>query len=274
MDNRIIYSQNGTLSDKSVDLNNYHSAATNITLSTNDFLYLGSRLPFNHFYLKISDDNEVDLSLSASYWDGEEWVDMVDLLDETNGLTQSGHIQFTPNRRYGWCMEPTNEDGNRITGLTDVVIYDLYWMRISVSQTADQIGFEWVGNIFCSDDDLYSEFPDFRKTNVLTAFEENKTDWEEQRVIASRMIVKELISKNVIEDKGQVLDWRMFRDACVMKTAELIFKSFGDDYIDDRIASRNEFNDRMSRLNYRVDKNKNAIEDFQEMKVSSGYFSR
>jgi hypothetical protein len=274
MNNRIIYSDNGTLKDYSPQFNSYHSDAVNLTLKTTDYLYIGSRLPFNHIYLKLDENDSNDLALNVEYWDGNIWREVVELIDETEGLKKSGHIQFTPNRRYTWAWEPTNEDGSQITGLTDVVIYDLYWMRISVSAESEETSFNWIGNIFCEDEDLYPEFPSFEKANTKQAYKVGKLNWEEQRVRASQVLINDLISKNVIQEKGQILDWRLFTNACVSKTAEIIFSAFGDDYTDNRDAARGEYKLRLSNMNYRVDQNKNAIEDKYEQGFKSGFLNR
>lgn len=274
MNNRIIYSDNGTLKDYSPQFNSYHSDSVDLTLKTTDYLYIGSRLPFNHVYLKLEENDANDLSLSVEYWDGDIWRSCVEVIDETEGLKHSGHIQFTPNRRYNWAWEPTNEDGSQITGLTDVVIYDLYWMRISVSAESELTSFNWIGNVFCEDEDIYPEFPNLEKANTKQAYKVGKLNWEEQRVRASQVLINDLIAKNVIQEKGQILDWRLFTTACVSKTAEIIFSAFGDDYIDNRDAARGEYKLRLSNMNYRADINKNAIEDKKEQSFKAGFLSR
>jgi hypothetical protein len=274
MNNRIIYSDNGVLKDYSPQFNSYHSDSVDLTLKTTDYLYIGSRLPFNHIYLKLDENDSNDLALNVEYWDGNIWREVVELIDETEGLKKSGHIQFTPNRRYTWAWEPTNEDGSQITGLTDVVIYDLYWMRISVSTESEETSFNWIGNVFCEDEDIYPEFPSLEKANTKQAYKVGKLNWEEQRVRASQVLINDLIAKNVIQEKGQILDWRLFTNACVSKTAEIIFSAFGDDYTDNRDAARGEYKLRLSNMNYRVDQNKNAIEDKYEQGFKSGFLSR
>lgn len=274
MNNRIVYSDDGVLQDYSPQLNSYDSNSVNITIAVDDFIYIGARLPFNHIFLKISGSNQNSSKLKSEYWDGNIWRECVEIIDETNGLKKSGHIQFTPNRRHSWAFESTNEDGSRIEGLTDIVIYDLYWMRLSLDVASSQIGLRWVGNLFCNDDDIYSEFPDLEKLNVKDAFKLGKQDWESQRVRASEIIIDDLINKNAILEKGQILDWRLFKTACVSKTAELIYQSFGNDFTDLRESTRNEYLNRMKKKFYRADQNLNAIEDKHDQLFKAGFLTR
>ena len=186
MNNRIIFSDNGSLIDWSVKLNNYFTGHHTFTLNhSEDYIYIGSRLPFNHQYFNLSKFNTNTSVISVQYWEGNEWIECVEVVDETEGFKKSGFIQFTPNKRYSWCMESTNYESDIVEGLEDVVIYDRYWVRLKFSATLTETKIDWVGNIFCSDDDIYSEYPDLAKQEVLTSFKSGKCNWEEQRVKAS-----------------------------------------------------------------------------------------
>lgn len=276
MDKRIIFSNNGTLEDFSIELNKYESGNKTMEfVAAEDKLYIGSRLPFNSFFIKMSTANTNASTMSVDYWDGSEWQATSDLLDETAGLTQDGHVTFFPDLDESWLMEHTNYGGQTITGLSDVVIYNLYWARISFSADfSANTAVSFVGDLFCNDDDIYTEYPDFRSSNVLTSFESGKTDWEEQRVRASKLLVRDLIDKGIITDGSQILNRRDYTEACVMRTAELIFRSFGDDFTDQKLEARKEYSNRLSKKIHRVDLNKNAIEDRYEMKNKTGYLSR
>lgn len=289
MENRVIYSDNGTLRDLSVAMNNYHSMNSVFNyVKDEDYLFIGSRLPFNNIFFKMNSPNTVPCAMSVDCWDGSSWVPVVECIDETEGFTKSGHIQFTPNRSKSWSRDDTNDNGSAITGLGSIIIYDRYWIRISFSEsfigvtidndpdpdTNDDVRLSWVGNIFSNDYDLSSEFPDLVKTNVLTSFSPGKTSWEEQSAKAAQVIIQDLIDKQVIKDRGQILDWREFTNASVQKTAEIIFASFGNDFVDQGKAAREEYKQRISKKQYRVDLNNNAIEDVGERFNETGFLSR
>lgn len=273
--NRILFSDNGVISDWTVSLDNYKvgSKVFNYTAGQ-DYLYIGSRLPFNHFYFKLKELSSVTSTMTVEYW-SDGWEEVVELTDETNGLRQSGYVKFTPNRDDSWDRESTNYSGDSVDGLESVVIYDLYWIRISFDQTlTNTTEISWVGQLFSNDEDLSTEYPELCRPNSLTSFEAGKVDWEEQHVRAAEILAQDLIDKQIILDKGQILNHEDYKNASVQKVAELIFNAFGDDYIDQRQRAREEYQLRLSKKVHRVDLNKNAIEDISERKNTSGWLNR
>lgn len=276
---RIIFSDNGTLNDLSLNLNNYHSGTGLIDfVSAEDFLYLGSRYPFNSLYFAFDTANTQDSELSMSYWDGNTWRNAVDIIDETNGFQQDGLVTFVPDKsKSGWASEDTvNSSGaEQVTGLGDITIYDQYWLRLSVSSDLD-IGttLKWVMYKFINDQDLYSEYPIFNSSTFKTAFEAGKTTWEEQIVLASRLTVDELIKIGVIQSGNQLLDYEKLKTPTTPKVAEIIFNAFGNDYNDDRIKAREIFKERIGNKLFNVDLNNDARLDDKEIKQRTGYFYR
>jgi len=282
MKRRILFSDNGTLIDESVDLNNYHSGDMTFSfVSADDALYIGSDLPFNHLFIKLTSGsvNAETSTMIVQYWDDDQWRNTVELIDETASggatLAQDGFITFTPDKDYLWTRESTNYSGEEITGLTSVTIYDLYWIKITTSAdlTAD-VKIEWIGQKFSNDEDLYSEYPEFNNTNFKAAFESGKSTWEEQHVRAAGLIVQDLFKKGVISGKEQILERDQFMPASVCKVAEIIYNSMGDDYKDQRDAARKEYYSRIGKISFRVDKNNNAIQDETEKSATTGYLER
>lgn len=275
MEKRFVFSDNEVLTDASIDMNNLHGGTLNKTIvASEDYIFVGSRFPFNSFYLDINQGNENSGTISVEYWDGDRWRSCVEVLDETNGFSQSGHIVFTPNRDYLWNRDHTNYNNEQVLGLEDVVIYDKCWARISISSDTTATIFNWVGDIFATDDDIYSEFPEFSLTNTKTSFESGKTNWFEQIRLASKLVVDELALKNIIIGSEQILNYRDYTLACVSKVAEIIFGSFGDDYIEQRVQARNEFQRRITKSRHKVDLNGDAIESMHEVVNKTGFMGR
>ena len=279
MNYRIIFSDNGTLNDFSVKLDNYHAGVESFEfVSADDYLYIGSRFPFNSFYLKFGTLNATVSTPSISIWDGNQWRSTVDLVDQTYGMTQSGYISFVPSKeRSGWAQDDTvlNNGNEEIMGLGDVTIYDQYWLRLSLTSDLDAgTTLSWIGHILCQDDDLYSEYPLFNSSTMKSAFESGKTDWEEQRVAASNLLISDLISRNIILNQGQILDVSKLKYAAVCKTAQVIFNSMGDDYKDDAQMAKNEYDLRISNGVLNIDLNNNATLDKDEARFRQGYLFR
>lgn len=269
---RILFSDNGTLTDISANMVDYHSGTATIDYTlTQDALYIGSELPFNSLYFIPSTVNSNAAVPSISYWNGTEWISMVDFIDETSSggvtLAQSGHITWTPNKTKLWVREDTVDSlgTENITGLGDVTIYDLFWLKITFSATlTNTTALSFVGPKFCNDNDLTGEHVLFGNSTFKSNYESGKTSWEREIILASRIMIADIIKKQVILSGEQLLDRRILIDACVSKTAELIFSALGDDYTDDRDNARSEYKSRLSLPNFKSDSNADGILDTNE----------
>ena len=251
---------------------------TNLVFSyeAGQFMYLLSDLPFNHIYLSLgSVVNAVSATIKIEYYSSNGWVEVVNINDLTNNIAKSGHIEFTPNRDLSWKMGSTNSSGDKIDGLESISVYDVYAVRISFNQTlTEDVQINYIGHCFSDDIDLYSEFPIFNDADFLNAFKSGKTGWEEQSIKAADIIIKDLKSKNVICGDGQILDRYLFTNASIQKTAEIIFSSFGSDYVNQKIDARKEYSARMDMKIFKEDKNNNAIPDAVEKVQASGWLLR
>jgi len=275
---RVFYSDNGTLTDLTPDVFKYEPGRAQIDqfVGAEDYIYIANVAPFNHFYLKLDEPlNHTDVVMTLQYWDGNSWANPSELMDETEHFTQNGFVTFTPSRNSTWNIDDTSGTGSSITGLTSIEIYQRYWVRLGFSNNLSaNARIHYLGQRFCDDEDLYSEFPDLSRSSVLEAFQSGKGDWIEQTVRASDVIIRDLTSQTTIWSKNQILDRDEFRLACVSKTAELIFTSFGDDYEDNRILARQEYKARITNIMSALDRNGNGKLEQNEMKNYSGWLER
>lgn len=276
MNKRVFYSDNGSLRDLSTNLNKYDDIQSNIDyISGEDYIYFGSRLPFNSLFIKVVEVNENPANMYVEVWDGDSWEFVNELIDETGALSKSGYITFVPDRDAGWLMEDTSTDGGFVPGLETVKIYDKYWMRISFdADLSDPVGISWVGHVFADDLDLASEYPDLGKSSVKTAFKSGKTNWEEQIVRASEVVIEDLMINRNIIDSSQILDRYDYKSATIQKAAEIIFNAFGDDFVDQKQRAREEYQRRLSIPTKKIDLNANAIEEVFESRNTQGWLSR
>jgi len=276
MNKRVFYSDNGILRDFSVNLNKYDEIESEFHyIPGEDYIYIGSRLPFNSLYFKVTHKNNQPANMYVEVWDGENWEFVNELIDETGAFKTSGYITFVPDRDTGWNMEDTNSGGNIITGLDSLKIYDKYWIRISFdSELSNHVCLSWVGHLFADDADLGSEYPDLIKQSVKAAFKAGKQNWEEQLVRASEIVIEDLMINRVILDSSQLLDRYDYRSATIQKAAEIIFNAFGDDFVDQKQRAREEYQRRLSNPTKKIDTNKNAIEDKTESLHEQGWLSR
>lgn len=274
---RIFFSDNGTLVDWTIPLGNYKVGNVVMDFSpAQDYIFVGNVAPFNHFFLKLGNVvNVLNASIAIEYWDGNSWESVIELFDETEGLAKSGFISWVPNKDAAWDRSNTNYGGQTIPGLTSVNIYDLYWIRISITGAiTPSVVISWLGQKFTDDFDLGSEYPELVRNNVISAFETGKTNYEDQHVRAAEIIVHELQKNNIIWTKNQILDREAFKLASVSKVAEIVFNAFGDDYTDQKQRSRQEFDSRMKKVLFMIDLNQDGRLDISEIATKQGFLTR
>lgn len=270
---RIIFDDGGTLKDKSVELNNLFTQNATVDLAvTTDYLYIGSDLPFNHRYFQVSTANTTASVMSVQIWDGNSWADAVDVIDQTSAsgktLAQSGIISWARDRDSSWGQESTTEN---VTGLTSLKIYDLYWVRLKVSASLSATtALSYVGHRFATDDELGGYYPDLVQSDVMTAFETGKTDWNEQHVLAAEEIIQDIRRKRIAWNRNQVLDWEQFAPAAVHKVASIIMAGFGNDYKEARVSVLADYAKAMNLKIFTVDQDEDGRADDDEKRWDGG----
>jgi len=270
-----------SFTDYSNELNTYKTLTALIDLESDSTLYIGQRYPFNGLSFKFDTVNDQASVLSIQYWDGSNWRSVVETSDGTSnsGATfgKDGDITWVPNKNYRWNYDDTvKTDGTtQITNMGDVTIYDQYWVKFTFSGNLKATtALKWVGNLFCSDNDLFAEHPVLNNTDFLTSIESTKTDYEEQRVIASKDVINDLIQREIIVHQGQILDRDKLRLMTVSQTAYIIYKMLGTDYNDERDLAQKDFNNRRNLKIYNVDKDKDGRLDNHEILRSTSLSRR
>ena len=273
---RVLYSDNGTLTDITKKVENYKSGTFAFNyVAGEDCFYIGSDLPLNHLFFKFQTLNLVPATVSVEYWSEGSWTPVVDIMDETDGFTSSNYIEFTPNKQAFWRRESTNDQGQSIPDLISVSIYDQFWIKVTLSvDLTPGTTLSWVGNLFSNDLDLFAELPSLNRPALMSHFQSGKTNWEEQHVRAADLLIKELKNRNIIRDPGQILRREDYRLASVSKCAQVIFTALGDDYVDDAVRAASEFKARVDSATPVIDQNMNAIPEVQEKLQKMGFISR
>lgn len=261
---RIIHNDNGTLRELSRELNDLAAQTAVVNLAvTDDFLYIGSDLPFNHRFFQISVVNAVAGVLSVDIWDGEAWTAAVEVIDGTANssgvpFAQSGVLSWTLDRNSHWNKEATTENMTG-SGLTTRKIYDLYWVRIKASASmTSTTALAYVGHRFADDALLGLSYPDLIRSEILTAFTAAKTNWQEQHVLAAEEIVNDLRQRKIVWNANQVLAWEQFQFAAAHKVAEIIYRSFDGQYEEQRAAAMKAYQRAITQGVFVVDRNENG----------------
>lgn len=284
LQNRIIWSDNGTLKNLSLILNNHISGTQVLPIvGAQDYIYLGSDAPFNHRWLEVVTPNTESLSLSVEYWDGKNWVTCVEVINETVDTTgtksfnKSGLITWVPDKKKsGWSADDTNDgSSNVITGLSTVTIYDLFWVRLKFTGTATlttEVSF--LGHKFSNDEDLYSLYPEFETTEAKERFKDALTTWDSLHFEAAKQIIRELKSDRVINSGNQVLEVEVFKLPAIHKVAELIFSAYGTDWEKDKQQALIEFKKAMKVDLFNVDLDQDGRLSPIESKARAGLLFR
>lgn len=273
MQNRIFLSKSGVFTDLSVALKEYKTLSSVINLTNADYLYIGQSFPFNHVYVKVKVPNAVLATLTIEYFDGNNWHNVAEIIDEMNvggkPFAQSGFIQWVPDKNFNWNYADTVRGNNyeeNIPGMGSVKVYEQFWVRFKVDATISATTeISWIGNLFSNDNDLFAEHPELNKTNFLTSIESGKTDYEEQHVIAAKAIIDDLSITDELLHNGQILDRDDFRLMSVSKTAQIIYNMLGADYNGYRDEALKEYSIRKNKKNKKIDLQLNARLDQTEI---------
>jgi len=280
---RIVYSDNGTHTDLTNTLGDYNTGVQSLSIvASEDTVFIGSYLPFNHFYLKLGDRvNDQASSMNIRLWDGKEWVDVAQVLDSTKTSTftlgQSGYVEFIPRKEKGWSRDDTVyvNGGQKISGLGTSIIYEQFWAAMSfTANLTSNLQMAWIGNVFSNDDDLGTEYPSLDRDVVRQAIDSSKSSYEKEHVYAGELLVKDLIFKNIIVNVSQILYKEDLKFASVAKTAELIFTSLGDDYKDDRAQAKSDYAERLNNCIPKIDTNLDGRLDDTEVVPKYGRITR
>lgn len=271
--NRIIFSDNGTLTDYTKQLNDrYDQDATIGMVSAEDYLYLGSDMPFNSRYIEVAVPNGSAAGIAVEIWTNDAgWVSAADVIDETKSpstdtLGQSGYVTWLPPKDRAWLREDTNFEGESVTGLTDVEIYDLFWARLSVDANIDPTtSISYVGHKFADDTDLEVYYPELTNSNTFSAWSSTKANWTDQHLAAAQEVIADIKSMREIFSSNQILERKLFKLPAIHKCAQIIFRAFGDDFKDNYERATKEYKEALDIKYFRSDWNADGLLDSFEL---------
>lgn len=279
---RVIFSDNGTLKDISYSVNDYKSAAYVLPIvATEDKIYIGTELPFNHRHIEVTVANDAASAMSFEFWNGSAWTAAVDQTDETMippagaCLAQSGIVQFTPDINKSSWLAQRDTNSNPAQNLQPLRIFDLFWSRITFSHDLNvATAIKYIGQRFSTDSDLISFYPDLASAQIKAAFASGKTDWKDQSFAAAENIVSDLRARNIVIRGFQIMDPSLFNMPSVHKTAAIIYRGLGNAYIDRAKNADAEYKASLSMGYFEVDTDADGAADVVEKTHSTRYMTR
>lgn len=271
LNHRIIYSDNGTLTDLTGTLNNYKSSTQAFTwVSAQDYLYISSILPFNHQYFSVTTANASAALISIDLWNGSNWESSVDIHDGTLDATrtiafsQSGHVTFALDKTKQWPRSDT--DKMTSSGISSLKIFDHYWCRLSLNANIS-FTLKYIGQKFSEDEDLAVLYPDLSTSDAKLQFNNGvagKTTWDDQHIAASEIIIRDLENIYQIRSGSQIIRYHRLTHASIHKVAEIIFNSHGNDGRANRDDARLQYEESIKFTNTQFDQNANTrLDEFE-----------
>ena len=119
--------------------------ATSVTLSSqntegnNNFLYVGSHLPFRGVDIDVDSTNGTSSTLTVDYWNGSAWADISDTDGTSSGgasLAQDGQVTWSV--PSGWTADSLVDIGDASSAVSvHVGTQDIYWTRWTFSAQLD-----------------------------------------------------------------------------------------------------------------------------------------
>lgn len=274
---RVLVEDDGSLTDVSFDVTNLNQDTVTLpNVSSEDAIFVGRTLPWNHLYFDVATANDQASIMTVQAWNGREWVSVVNLLDGTNdgtGLFEKSGISFWINdKREVW----QKEDTDAISDLSSVTIYGMYWLKITFSADINaSTSIRYIGQKFSRDSDLELMYPELLLAGSLAAFKSGKTSWDDQHILAAQIISEDLKNTfDVYVNSSQVLDWEQFRVASTHLVASMAFRAYGDDFKDNFNQAIKDYKIAFEKAKPKFDLNKNARIDDGERLGQAGVFRR
>ena len=268
----------GAVTDLTLDTAEFDDNYASISMLADvDYLYIGTSLPFNHKWFELgSTVNAVAAVPEIEVWYANQWKATVDTLDRTSTsgatMAQSGNLEFTPNRDFGWDIEQDSDD---IAELANVPLtYNKYWMRISFD---DAITFhlKYLGQKFSNDRTLYAKYPTFDSTSLKRSWDASKTNWDEQHFAAADELIEDLVSRRIIWDRNQIIDLATMRNPATHRCATIIFRGLGANRNPEQLKdAEKKYQDSMDKKQWKVDVDGDGQLDEAERKSSTIFLTR
>lgn len=253
-------------------VNDFRTGQYTFAYTLGQYLYIGSIVPFNNFWVEIGTANDVAATVSVDIWFGKEWKSAVDVYDGSQALFQTGRITWNTDIDYGWDPERRSSD---VTGLSGTNIYDMYWARFSWNQTLKATTvIKYIGQKFANDDVLASYYPDLTLSSLKEQFETGKTTWDEQHYMAAQHIVMDMKKRGIIFGRGQILDYSLLEAAACHKLAEIVYTSFGPSYFEQRAEASKYYEKNIQLPFMTVDKNLDGRLEPVERVISTRFMTR
>lgn len=140
----VIYSDGGVETDYSVESQDFKRDNYQVTLTTDDFIYIGFRKVFNAVYVSLEAVNAVSSSLSLEYYTEDSVWAPLEISDDTRALSRSGFINW---------QRPSDAAPLTVGGV------EACYVRLSANDDIDPVTIQAINLVFSDDNDICQEVP-------------------------------------------------------------------------------------------------------------------
>lgn len=227
----VIYSDGGTETNYSADAQDFKRDNFAITLTTDDFIYIGYHKPINALYVAMATANTNSTSLSVEYYGESLWTALT-VSDDTRGFSRNGFITWE---------RPDDPADLTVAGL------ERCWIRIAVNDDSSAINFQAINLVFSDDNDICQEVPALDDACFYPA---GQTNHLIQHVAAKNYIMSRLRSLGYVKydsngeqniNEWDILDIFEMRQASTYYTISQIYFNLSDDPDDQYWAKYKEY---------------------------------
>jgi hypothetical protein len=219
------------------------------------YFYVAQRFPFNNLFLMFTEKvNTESSTLMIEYWNGaSEWVEAKDILDFTRGLARNGLVQFSLNNNESWdCISRTGtDDTNAPLEMRGLDINDCHWIRISClpdepsntvtipddpdtilvdesSTTISDVELKHICYAFTTTEKVNGV--DIQMPRHYTTFLSGKTNWLDEILIGSEMMIADLKTAGMLKSHGQIILLDDFYLPCAYRVLMHLYSQMGTAY--------------------------------------------
>lgn len=245
------------------------STSFDMTLNSSSYIYIGQEFAFNNFFVQFEQANTNDANINIEYWSGSQWRSVVDTLDGSKDAAISfgkdGVVQFEPNHDYSWQRIVDTSDASAPSEMQTLTHYNLNWLRVSFSEnlsttTIKRIAYKFADTVAVNSHDVEIQ-------NYYSRFGDNKTNWDNEIVTASRYVVRDLKRMGAIDHYGQLLRFETIGLATELKTLEFIYQNLGKSYDSKREMVKTDYQKTLKIDKKPIDKDNNAATSFDETRT-------
>ena len=233
-------------------------------LTTTDTFYIGYQRPFTTRHFQFPTANTNATTISVKTWDGDQYEDVLDIVDQTRGFSRNGYLSWTNTGRWQKVAQP---------GVDDV---ELFWAEITVSADLSAgTELQSLLNLYCDQELLSAYYPELVSDSRYLPT--GQTDFIKQIFAATELVNERLIQDGLIVDESQLIDLNLgISVACAHATAFIIRDPISLDELDRERAAQafRNFNRALNKGVVKPDVNRTGILEEAERRISNSYIGR